>query len=117
MLILSIPNTELVGKCRINGQQAECRVGPHLFEFRYAGQEVWDRRRILDSSENGDLTQLTCDSGPGSAGPYCVIQPVATPQCDEQFYWLAINGPCGLHQAGIPGTADDRADALGKRLV
>ena len=70
MLFLSLPKNEPTGTCRINGQRAEYRVHQDHLEFRYEGQEAWDRRRILDASDNGELIQYFCDDGQESEGPY-----------------------------------------------
>ena len=66
MLILSVPKSEPTGKCQINSEPAEYRVLSYFLEFRYEGQEFWNRRRILDYSQNGDLIQLFCDDGQSS---------------------------------------------------
>ncbi len=92
MLMLTLPKSEPTGTCRINGESAQYRVSQDHLEFRYEGQEAWDRRRILDAFQDGDLIRYTCDNGPESEGPYVVVRPQTAPQQDEEFYWLAING-------------------------
>lgn len=92
MLLLSLPNSETAGTCRINGRHAEYRVDSDHLEFRYEGEEVWDRRRILDAFQDGDLIRYTYDNGSESEGPYVVVRPQTAPQQNEEFYWLAING-------------------------
>jgi len=65
MLFLTLPKHEPIGTCCINGQEAEYRVHRDHLEFRYEGQEAWNRRRILDASDDGELIQYFCDDGPG----------------------------------------------------
>lgn len=116
MLILSIPKSEPAGSCRINGQPAEYRVGPDFLEFRYEGEEAWDRRGILEVIANGTLVQYFCDDGPASEGPYCVIQPVAARKSDEQFYWLAING-ASVAASSIPLPVTVRVSPTPEQLI
>lgn len=91
MLLLSLPKSKPTGTCRINGKPAEYLVLQAHLEFRYEGEDSWDRRRILDALPDGDLIRFTCDDGPGSQEPYVVIRPQTGTQSDN-FYWLAING-------------------------
>jgi hypothetical protein len=102
MLMLSIPKSEPIGNCSINGRPAEYRVDLDHLEFRYEG-EAWDRRRILDAFQDGDVIRYSCDDGPGSTGPYVILRPQLIPSPGEQFYWLAINGAsCAASVVPLP---------------
>lgn len=103
MLMISLPKSEPAGNCRINGRPAEYRVALDHLEFRYEGDEAWDRRRILDAFQDGDVIRYSCDDGPGSAGPYVILRPPLMPSPGEQFYWLAINGAsCAASVVPLP---------------
>lgn len=105
MLMLSIPKAEPAGNCRINGKSAEYRVDSDHLEFRYEGEDAWDRRRILDAFHDGDVIRYSCDDGPGSTGPYLILRPQAAPAQEEKFYWLAINGAsCAASGVPLPPT-------------
>ena len=82
MLMLTVFKSEPSGTCSINDQPAEYRVLTDHLEFRYEGQEAWDRRRILDSFQVGEHISYSCDDGPESEGPYFIIRPVAAPSDD-----------------------------------
>lgn len=101
MLLLSLPKSKLAGTCRINDQHAEYRVLKDHLEFRYEGQEAWDRRRILDAFQDDDQIRFSCDDWPGSEGPYILIRPDMAPMNDETFFWLAVNG-ASVAASGIP---------------
>jgi hypothetical protein len=45
--MLTIPQNERSGTCRINGEPAEFRIEAGFLSFKYAGADAWDRRRIL----------------------------------------------------------------------
>ena len=103
MLLLSLPKSEPAGTCRINGKPAEYRVDSEHLEFRFQGENAWDRRRILDAFQDGDLIRYSCDDGLGSPGPFVIVRPQAIPNQNEEFYWLAINGAsCAASGFPIP---------------
>lgn len=116
MLFLSLPKSESAGTCRINGQAAEYRVLQDHLEFRYEGQDAWDRRRILDAFQDGDLIRYTCDDGPQSEGPYIVIPPAIASTSDDNFFWLAING-ASVAASGVPMPMTVRVHPTPEQLI
>jgi hypothetical protein len=47
MLIVSVPAEEKRGTVWINGEEAQFRVMPGVFMFRYNDSDKWDRRKIF----------------------------------------------------------------------
>lgn len=68
MLVISIPNDETAGKCRINGQPCDFEIEGHEFRFRYEGQADWDRRTILNAARGPKLTNYACSNQGGGGG-------------------------------------------------
>jgi hypothetical protein len=69
MLFVCIPNDELKGQCRINGEPKDFEIDParRTFAFRPAGSDAaWDRRQILDACEGATLTNYVCADSDGS---------------------------------------------------
>lgn len=68
MLLIALPTGLTKGTCKINGHEVgfELDEAKQEFAFRKSTTEGWDRRRILESFEEGNHTQLICSS---SASP------------------------------------------------
>jgi hypothetical protein len=70
MLVISIPNGETEGKCKINGKPCEFTIEGGTFAFRPAGcDEAWDRRKILQAIPGPKLTNYACGSRSEPDGP------------------------------------------------
>lgn len=73
MLMLTLPNGDMSGHCRINGNECEYEIEDNRLSFRPKGGDEYDTRTILQANEGPKLTMYVCTSRDG--GGETVITP------------------------------------------
>lgn len=68
MLMLTLPNGEMQGDCKINGQACEYRIEKDRLSYRPKGGGEYTARTILQVNRGPKLTTFICTARDGGGG-------------------------------------------------